>query len=45
VLERMQGYNKTLTSLYKSAVRYPLEASKLNNATLTLFNSTLVPQA
>lgn len=37
-----QTLNKTLTGLYKSGVRYPLESSKLLNQTLGLYNQTLI---
>ena len=37
-----QGLNKTLTGLYKPGIHYALEASKLTNQTLGLYNQTLV---
>ncbi|CAK0780225.1 hypothetical protein CVIRNUC_004976 [Coccomyxa viridis] len=39
---QLMTLNKTLTGLYKSGVRYPLESSKLLNQTLGLYNQTLI---
>ncbi|CAL8471759.1 g11301 [Coccomyxa elongata] len=39
---QLTSLNKTLTGLYKPGIHYALEASKLTNQTLSLYNQTLV---
>jgi hypothetical protein len=37
----VQALNATLTSISKSAVRWPLEATQLNNNTFVLYNQNI----
>ena len=37
----MQTMNATLTKIYKSAARWPLDATKLNNATFALYSKNV----
>lgn len=41
----LQSLNKTMPGLYKPGIHYALEASKLTNQTLSLYNQTLVVPA